>query len=358
MQENNAKSFPKHLCNQLGPNELANKRQKEKEPRVALSFYKYKRIPDPADLRHALYLKWQALSVLGRVYVAEEGINAQVTVPQTFLHDFISEVEREFLAVHINRSLTCGDQGFLKLVIKIKDKLVDDGFAPHVIDLDLAGEHLSAEAFHEAIEDSETLVVDVRNHYESEVGRFEGALTPDVDCFREELKAMQTMLQGQERRKILLYCTGGIRCEKASAWLTQQGFADVKQLKGGIIGYSQEIKRKNLKSKFIGKNFVFDGRMGERVTEDVIAHCHICGAKSDRHINCAWDSCHILFITCDSCEQQLASCCSRDCQSKLDLPAQEQQELKRSVRNPPGFRRSRRKSCEAKGAKPVANSTE
>src|SRR5690606_38175713 len=123
-------------------------------------------------------------------------------------------------------------------------------------------------------EKKDTLVVDMRNHYESEVGHFENAICPDVDTFREALPKVADELKGQKDKNVLLYCTGGIRCEKASAYFKHQGFQKVYQLHGGIIQYAHEIKEKGLPSKFKGKNFVFDERVGERITADVLSECH------------------------------------------------------------------------------------
>ena len=121
-----------------------------------------------------------------------------------------------------------------------------------------------------------------------------------------------------------MYCTGGIRCEKASSHLIKLGCKNVFQLNGGIIEYVNQIKEDRIDSKFIGKNFVFDDRMGERVTDDIIAKCHLCDSPSDSHINCNNDACHILFIICLKCEQKLDGCCSKECQNISHLPLEKQ----------------------------------
>ena len=125
---------------------------------------------------------------------------------------------------------------------------------------------------------------------------------------------VKDILKGKEDKKILLYCTGGIRCEKASAYLKHHGFNDVNQLHGGIIEYARQIKSKGLESKFKGKNFVFDERMGERITDDVISRCYQCGSLCDSHYNCANDGCHLLFIQCETCREKFEACCSDECQ--------------------------------------------
>jgi len=172
-------------------------------------------------------------------------------------------------------------------------------------------------------------VVDMRNHYESEVGHFRGAVLPDADTFRQELPMVTGLLKDQKDKKILLYCTGGIRCEKASAYLKHEGFEDVNQLNGGIIHYARQVEAEGLESKFIGKNFVFDERMGERITHEVISVCHQCGSASDRHVNCANDDCHLLFIQCESCAEGMKGCCTVACKSIIELPLEEQIKLRK-----------------------------
>jgi UPF0176 protein len=169
----------------------------------------------------------------------------------------------------------------------------------------------------------------MRNHYETEVGRFVGAICPDADTFREELPMVVEELKDKKDKKILMYCTGGVRCEKASAYLKHHGFKDVNQLHGGVIDYVRQIKAAGIESKFIGKNFVFDERVGERITEDIIAQCHQCGVKCDTHVNCANDDCHLLFIQCEKCAEKMDGCCTPDCMHIVSLPEDEQKKMRR-----------------------------
>ena len=135
-------------------------------------------------------------------------------------------------------------------------------------------------------------------------------------------------MKGKENEKILLYCTGGIRCEKASSYLIKNNFKDVNQLDGGVINYANQVKKGEIKSKYIGKNFVFDNRLGERVTHDIISSCHQCKNKSDSHTNCANDLCHLLFIQCDDCQSHYNECCSKECADYLLLSEDEQKNKK------------------------------
>ncbi|MES2133126.1 MAG: rhodanese-related sulfurtransferase, partial [Bacteroidota bacterium] len=188
---------------------------------------------------------------------------------------------------------------------------------------------VTEEEFNKAMEQEGTIVVDMRNHYESEVGHFEGSILPDADTFREELPRVIDLLKDNKDTKVLMYCTGGIRCEKASAYLKHKGFKDVNHLQGGIIEYAKQVKEQNLKSKFIGKNFVFDERIGERITDDVLSNCHQCGKACDTHVNCKNDDCHLLFIQCDECAEKMQGCCTPKCMEIAALPLEEQRALRK-----------------------------
>ena len=170
----------------------------------------------------------------------------------------------------------------------------------------------------------------MRNYYEGEVGKFENAIIPDVDRSKDLLPEVKKLLNHKKNERIIMYCTGGIRCEKASAYLIHHGFNNVNQLKGGIIQYANDIKKNKTKSKFIGKNFVFDNRMGERITDDIISKCHICSNKCDNHTNCANEACHILFIQCNQCSKKLDNCCSKTCSDFIKLPIEKQKKLFKS----------------------------
>lgn len=304
-----------------------------KEPfdRRNISFYRYVRISDPEALKEELLEEWGEMQILGRAYIAKEGINAQLSVPEPSYQGFEEALQKRphFQGIRVRKGLEERNDAFLKLRIKVRPKIVADGLGESAIDLSKAPEKLSPEAFHQALESKDRIVVDMRNHYESEVGRFQGALTPDTETFREELPEVLESLKGQEDKEILLYCTGGIRCEKAGAYLKANGFRNVKQLDGGIIEYGRTVREKGLASKFIGKNFVFDERLGERVTGDVIAHCHQCGARSDRQVNCCNKGCNLLFIQCESCAEQWEGCCGPECKEELHLDEEERRKRRK-----------------------------
>jgi len=301
-------------------------------PRRTLSFYRYLKIEEPQRLRDELYREWSAMGVRGRIYLAREGINAQLSVPVAEFENFRQNLESRpgFGAMRFNPGVEDDGNSFLKLTIKVKRYIVNDGLGDFELDETVAAPHLKPLEFNRALEEPGTIVVDMRNQYESEVGHFENAICPDVPTFREELPVVADMLQDKKNEKILIYCTGGIRCEKAGAYLRKRGYKNVYQLEGGVINYAHAVKQEHLPSKFKGKNFVFDERLGERITDDVLAHCHICGAKSDRQINCANEGCHVLMVQCEACGHRLGNCCSEECQRISLLPEAERRALRKA----------------------------
>jgi len=322
------------LYNTLSAEERAELIEQAGENRLTLSFYAYAKIENPQQFRDDLFLAWNALDALGRTYVAHEGINAQMSVPASKFEAFRDTLEvYDFMkGIRLNVAVEQDDLSFLKLTVKVRNKIVADGLNDATFDVTNKGIHLRAQEFNQLLEDPNTVVVDFRNHYESEVGHFVGAITPDVDTFRESLPVIKEQLEEiKEEKNLLMYCTGGIRCEKASAYFKHHGFKNVYQLEGGIIEYTRQVKEEGLESKFIGKNFVFDHRLGERITDDVIANCHQCGKPCDVHVNCANEACHLLFIQCDECAEQMHGCCSNACLDIIQLPAEEQKNLRKGV---------------------------
>lgn len=320
------------LHNLINKEELKEKLQKEKVKRTTVSFYRYIKIKNPKELRDSLYNDWSKLNILGRIYLAKEGINAQLNVPKINWENFVENLysNKEFNNVPFKIAVEDNGKSFYKLTIKVKDKIVADGINDPKFDSSQIGKHLDAVTFNKTMEEKDVIVVDMRNHYESEIGHFENAILPDSDTFREELPLVKNILKDKKDKKILLYCTGGIRCEKASAYLKYQGFKKVYQLKGGIIEYAREIKEKGLESKFKGKNFVFDERIGEKITDDIISNCHQCSVPCDTHTNCKNNACHLLFIQCKKCEKKFGGCCTIKCQEIAALPIEEQRKLRKN----------------------------
>ena len=324
------------LYNKLSAEERARIIDENSQERITLSFYKYFKLGNTSLFRDHLYMSWSNLDILGRIYVAKEGINAQLSVPKENFEKFKISVN-EFSPlrdIRLNVALEHFSKSFLKLTIKIRDKIVADGLDDSTFDVTKIGEHLDAKKFNEMLNDKNTICIDMRNHYESEIGFFKGAIKPDVDTFRESLEIIDKELDKNGKdRSYLMYCTGGIRCEKASAYLKHKGIENVFQLEGGIIEYTRQVKDQKLENNFLGKNFVFDERLGERVSNEIVSNCHQCGAPCDTHVNCANDSCHLLFIQCDDCKNQMNKCCSEECKEINALPYDEKKLLRKRKGN-------------------------
>jgi len=318
------------LYNKVNKDILKKQIQEDPRPRTTLSFYQYAHIQDVQLFRDELYRKLNVLEVFGRIYVSKEGINAQVSVLEEKWDEFVAALNSIDCLRKIRLNIAIEDDGksFWKLKIKIREKIVADGLDDNSFDVTNKGIHLCAKEFNQLTDQEDTVIVDMRNHYESEVGHFKGAMTPDVETFRESLPIVEDLLEEHKNKNIVMYCTGGIRCEKASAYFKHKGFEKVHQLEGGIIEYARQAKEQGLENKFIGKNFVFDDRLGEKISEDVIAKCHQCGEPCDDHTNCANDACHILFIQCPNCKTTYEGTCSEKCKDFNALPKEQQEEQK------------------------------
>jgi UPF0176 protein len=321
------------LHNRVSRKLLKEKAMADTNPRVTLSFYCYFNILDAKLFRDDWYKKLNAIKVFGRIYVANEGINAQINCPVEHFEELRSFIYGypEMNNLRLNKAVQEDNHSFYVLDIKIRNKIVADGIEDPTFSMDNKGKYVNAFQFNEMVKDPNTLVIDMRNHYEYEVGRFKQAIEIPSDTFREQLPMAAAMFEAEKDRNIIMYCTGGIRCEKASAWMLHKGYKNVFHLEGGIINYINQVKDNQLQNEFIGKNFVFDERLGERITDDIIANCHICGKPCDVHVNCANSACHLLFIQCDDCKTTLDGCCSKDCQTFIHLPEEEQKLMRKGI---------------------------
>ncbi len=319
------------LYNKVNNDELKQRMLASDEKRITLSFYQYANIENPELFRHQFYKLLDEVGVYGRIYVAKEGVNGQMSVPENNFEAFKKALYSiPFLkGIRINIAIEDDGKSFFKLKIKIRKKIVADGLDDASFDVTKRGKHLDAKSYNEITDDPETIVVDMRNHYESEVGYFENAICPDVVTFREALPLVEVMLADKKDKNIVMYCTGGIRCEKASAYYLYKGFENVFMVDGGIIEYARQCEKQDLPNKFLGKNFVFDERLGESIGEQIVAKCHQCGGDCDVHVNCANDACHLLFIQCDDCAEKYNSCCSAKCSDFTKLSEEEQKELRK-----------------------------
>jgi UPF0176 protein len=321
------------LHNRISQKELKQRLLEETEPRTTISFYRYFHIDDPKLFRDQLYKELDQLKVFGRIYLAHEGINAQISVPENNFEALTNYLYSmgPLNGVRLNIAVDDDGKSFWVLKIKVRDKIVADGITDPAFDMRNKGKYVNAGQFNQLTDDPDTIVVDMRNHYEFEVGHFENAIEVPSDTFREQLPMAADMLKNAKDKNIIMYCTGGIRCEKASAYMLHKGFKNVFHLEGGIINYANQIKEKELSSKFHGKNFVFDNRLGERITDEIIAHCHQCGKPADTHVNCVNEACHLLFIQCDECKEKYEGCCSKECQDFIHLPIDEQKEKRKGI---------------------------
>ncbi|MFY7898935.1 MAG: rhodanese-related sulfurtransferase [Chitinophagaceae bacterium] len=318
------------LHNRVNNEELKQRMLQETEKRITISFYHYFEIKDPHVFRNELYLHLNALKVFGRIYVANEGINAQISVPESnyeAMKTYLYSIE-PLNRIRLNIAVDDDGKSFWVLKIKVREKIVADGINDPNFNMFQKGKYVNAVEMNTLLKQPDTVVIDMRNHYEYEVGHFENALEIPSDTFREQLPMAVDMMKGNEDKNIIMYCTGGIRCEKASAYMLHKGFKNVYHLEGGIINYAQQIQQEGLESKFIGKNFVFDNRLGERITDDIIAKCHQCGKPADTHTNCKNDGCHLLFIQCETCAKAYDGCCSEECTNIYHLPEEEQKKIR------------------------------
>lgn len=321
------------LHNRIDASILKKKLLEETEPRTTISFYRYFNIVNPQEFRDYLYKNLAELKVFGRIYVATEGINAQISVPQTNfdeLKDFLDSIEG-LNGLRLNIAVDDDGKSFWVLKVKVRAQIVADAINDASFNMNNKGRYVDAAQMNNMLDNGNTIVIDMRNHYEYEVGHFENAIEIPSDTFREQLPMAVDMMQGNEDKNIIMYCTGGIRCEKASAFMLHKGFKNVFHLEGGIINYARQTNENNLPSKFIGKNFVFDNRLGERITEDIIATCHQCGKPADTHVNCANSGCHLLFIQCEECAKAYNGCCSSKCKDTIALPEEQQKEIRKGI---------------------------
>ncbi len=260
------------LHNRISNETLKAQMLAETEPRTTISFYKYFTIIDPKATRDALWIALTKLNVFGRIYLAHEGINAQISVPQSrvdALREFLYAFDPALNGLRLNIALDDDGKSFWVLRLKVRDRIVADGIDDPTFDASDVGDYLKAAEVNAMLDDPDAVFIDMRNHYEYEVGHFENALEIPADTFRDQLPKAVEMMQEHKDKNIVMYCTGGIRCEKASAWMKHNGFTKVSHIEGGIIEYARRAREQGLPVRFIGKNFVFDERMGERISDDV-----------------------------------------------------------------------------------------
>lgn len=282
-----------------------------------LAFYCFTPIESPEEevRRHKAF--FEGRDAKARLYISQEGLNAQMSIAKDDALAYMEWLKSDPRFKEIEFKLHYADEHvFPKLTIKVRKQLVALDVA---VDMRLTGEHVSADKWKEMLEerDEDTILLDVRNDYEWEIGHFEGAELPQLETFREFPKYVQKLKKEKDvnKTKVMMYCTGGIRCELYSALLKQEGFQNVYQLQGGVIKYGLQKGS----DKWKGKLFVFDDRLAVPLKEgektEVISHCIHCKEKADSYYNCANMDCNELFISCKSCAEKQKGCCCEDCQS-------------------------------------------
>ena len=322
------------LRNKINRQELRQRLMAEDFERTTISFYRYVQLTDLQALRDQLWIEWSELQVFGRIYLSAEGVNAQLSVPSFNVQKFRNHVDSFSAFKDVPFKIAVEDDGksFFKLDIKLRHKIVADGLDDDTFDVTDVGEHLTPQKFNELLADPDTVCIDMRNNYESRIGHFETAICPDVETFRDELPAAVKILTQKNHAKdkpVILYCTGGIRCEKASAFLKHNGYRNVGQLHGGIIEYAHAVKRDGLPNKFRGKNFVFDERGAETISDEVLSTCDQCGEPCDTYTNCKNLCCNLLFIQCPKCAENFAGTCCDRCHEVALLPADQQKAFRK-----------------------------
>ena len=273
-------------------------------------FYKYVLIESPQTFRAEHLTVCNEIGLKGRILVAKEGINGSVSGTQEQTEQYKSFIcsDSRFADI-IFKEETGISNPFKKMAVKVKKEIVNFGVD---VNLNNTGEHITPKEFLDIYNlHDDVLIVDVRNEYESHVGKFKGATTLHIQTFREFPQKALEILGEKKDKKIVMYCTGGIRCEKASAYLKENGFKDVSQLNGGILTFGKEFPD----SVWEGKCFVFDKRMTSSVNKEErpITNCELCDVPCDLYKNCANTNCDKYCIVCISCEQKLGGCCSQTC---------------------------------------------
>ncbi|CAL4042905.1 tRNA uridine(34) hydroxylase [Buchnera aphidicola (Phyllaphis fagi)] len=289
------------------------------ESRINLSFYKYCNIINLIEFKYKLYKLLNKLNVFGRIYISTEGINAQISVLKKKYYIFkkyLYHAHQLFKNIRINKSID-DKQSFWMLKIKIRCKIVADGLLNTNYDDKNVGIYVKPDQVNSMLNDPNIIFVDMRNSYEYNIGKFKNAICIPGKTFRIQLNNILEILKNYKNNKIVLYCTGGIRCEKATAWIKYHNFKKVYHVEGGIINYIDKARRKLLPIQFQGKLFVFDYRMMEKISNKILSLCKICKNICDNYINCSYDLCHCLFIQCKYCYIKYGGYCSENCMLKI-----------------------------------------
>lgn len=281
-----------------------------------LLYYFFAPIEDP-DAYAAEHRRFcEELGLRGRILIASEGINGTCSGTTEACEAYMNWVRSDPRFADIEFKIDEADGHVFKaLYIRVRPQIITISEELSVPVHERTGTHLSPAEWKEMLDDPDVVVVDGRNAYESEVGRFKNAICPPVQNFREITSWLLEHKPDFEGKKILTYCTGGIRCEKLTAWMIDAGFENTYQLHGGIVMYGKDPATQG--EGFLGVNVVFDDRVavsaGEKAT--IVTHCRECGELSANYVNCANVECNLRMIMCPSCEEKTGRCCSPECRT-------------------------------------------
>ncbi len=274
-------------------------------------------MPDLEKFRIKHLALCKRLGLKGRVLIAAEGINGNLTGEEQKIEEYKQAMQKDplFVNVEFKEGIT-SKHNFKKMFVRIRQEIVTSGFT---IDTTNKGKYLTPQELKQWYKGNEDFViVDARNDYEYKIGRFKNAVDLNLKTFREFPKAIDKIKQFKNK-KIITYCTGGVRCEKASAYLKQHGFSNVYQLKGGIIKYGEEVGNKHWE----GKCFVFDTRgaidIDPKEQTKPLTQCVLCNIPCDIYYNCAYTKCDERFIACETCVKTLNYCCSKACRNQAKV---------------------------------------
>ena len=277
-----------------------------------LLYYCYTAIKDAEAFREAHHRYCVEKGLRGRIIIAQEGINGTISGPKEVCAQYMYDLKDHPNFTHTHFKVASHHQhAFQKLHVRIKPEIVRAGL-PHIKPNVKTGKYISPTDFKHIKDDADVVVIDARSNYEHQLGRFRGAVTLDIDHFREFPGQVEALALYKDK-KVITYCTGGIRCEKASAYLLEQGFQDVYQLHGGIIQYGLDTDGEG----FEGQCYVFDNRLAtpiNRKDPSVVSECYVCHTACDRMVNCANPTCNRHVPICEACATALAGACSPTCQ--------------------------------------------
>ena len=282
----------------------------ENNHKIVSSFYKYVKIENPAEFQKQHLEFCLSIGLKGRILVGEEGINGSVYGTKELIENYKKELRKNSLFSDIEFKEQISEKpAFRKMFVRIRKEVVNSGIQ---VDLKNTAQFIEPSKLKEWLDNKENItLVDMRNDYEANIGKFKNAITLSMKNFRELPNAVSE-IENLKGKKIVTYCTGGIRCEKASAFLKENGFKDVYQIKGGILKFGEEFPD----TYWEGKCFVFDDRIAidlNKKNKEALTECVWCNKKCDDYLNCYNLDCDKLFICCDECREINNNGCSEEC---------------------------------------------